>query len=62
MEYYFEVYAEGMLDGPVLVRAKDAIEAGKKAVAVLDGSKEARWFDEMCISRITRTDIVKVID
>ena len=60
MEYYFEVYVDGWKGNTVLVKAKNVIEAGKKAAEVL--SDEIMWFDEACISKIEMTLINRVID
>lgn len=60
MEYYFEVYVDGWEGNTVLVKAKNVIEAGKKAAEVL--SDEIMWFDEAYISKIEMTLINRVID
>ena len=60
MEYYFEVYLEIMPGRPVLVKARDVVEAGKKVVAVY--ASEEYGFNEVFIERIVRTNIARIIE
>ena len=60
MEYYFEVIIDYKPLDHVLVKARDAIEAGKTAIEVL--SERGHMVTEGDILEINRTKIIKVIE
>lgn len=62
MEYYFEVEFECMPMNYYLVKAKDIVEAGNKAVKAFSDTNTWCPDPAALLKRITRTDVLMVID
>ena len=62
MEYYFEVEFECMPTDFYLVKAKDIVEAGNKAVEAFSDANSWCPDPAALLKRITRTKVFMVID